>query len=92
MSPSLTGKPLKTNTSVSAKRLRAICGTSDGFKIAQSDLEIRGPGEFFGKRQSGDFRFRVANLMTDMELVEKTREIAKDVLNGRITLGKKIEN
>lgn len=92
MSPSLTGKPLKTNTSVAAKRLRVICGTSDGFKIAQSDLEIRGPGEFFGKRQSGDFRFRVANLMTDMELVERTREIAKDVLSGKTKLGEEMEN
>ena len=86
MSPTLTGKSVKTDTSVCAKRLRVICETSDGFKIAQSDLEIRGPGEFFGKRQSGDMKFRIANLATDMELVEKTRTIAKDVLTGKLSL------
>ncbi len=80
VSPVLTRNPLKTNPSQAAKRLRVICSSNDGFKIAQSDLEIRGPGEFFGSRQSGEFRFKVADIAADMELVETTRSLAKKIV------------
>ena len=47
-------------------RLKALCGTNDGFKIAEEDLALRGPGDFFGSRQSGLPVFRVANLSCDL--------------------------
>jgi ATP-dependent DNA helicase RecG len=55
------------------KRLAAIAGTSDGFSIAEIDLELRGPGDFFGTRQSGVPEFRVANILTDLALLEDAR-------------------
>ena len=44
------------------QRLKALCKTTDGFKIAEEDLKLRGPGDFFGSRQSGLPAFRVADL------------------------------
>ncbi|MCH2160962.1 MAG: ATP-dependent DNA helicase RecG [Phycisphaerales bacterium] len=60
------------------KRLEAIGGTEDGFEIAELDLEIRGPGEFFGARQSGLPPFRVADLLNDHELLRLARRDASD--------------
>jgi ATP-dependent DNA helicase RecG len=48
-------------------RLKALCNTGDGFKIAEEDLRLRGPGDFFGSRQSGLPVFRVANLACDLK-------------------------
>jgi ATP-dependent DNA helicase RecG len=56
-------------------RLRAMAQTNDGFEIARRDLEIRGPGEFMGARQSGDTLLRFADLQTDSELLAKAREV-----------------
>ncbi|MGH2659466.1 MAG: ATP-dependent DNA helicase RecG [Actinomycetota bacterium] len=55
------------------RRLQAMGETQDGFRIAEVDLEIRGPGEFFGTRQAGLPEFRVANLLTDGRLLEAAR-------------------
>ena len=63
---------------------KVICSSNDGFKISQSDLEIRGPGEFFGNRQSGEFRFRIADIASDMDLIETTRELAKNIVEKSI--------
>ena len=57
-------------------RLDAIVGTTDGFAIAEKDLEIRGPGELFGSRQSGLAPFRVAELPRDLELLRLARRDA----------------
>ncbi|MBI4859523.1 MAG: ATP-dependent DNA helicase RecG, partial [Candidatus Riflebacteria bacterium] len=54
-------------------RLSALVGTQDGFVIAQRDLELRGPGEFFGMRQSGLPDLKVADLATDVALLEEAR-------------------
>jgi ATP-dependent DNA helicase RecG len=54
--------------------------TTDGFEIARRDLEIRGPGEFLGARQSGDAMLRFADLATDQWLVEKARDTAQALL------------
>jgi len=54
-------------------RLEALVATGDGFLIAERDLEIRGPGDFFGTRQSGMPTFRVSRLLRDRELLEKAR-------------------
>jgi ATP-dependent DNA helicase RecG len=55
------------------KRLRTMVETSDGFKIAEVDLQLRGPGDFFGTRQSGVPLFRVASLLTDLGILEEAR-------------------
>ena len=52
------------------QRLKALCGTADGFKIAEEDLKMRGPGDFFGSRQSGLPTFRVANLSMDLQTLK----------------------
>ncbi|MGZ3799921.1 MAG: ATP-dependent DNA helicase RecG [Bdellovibrio sp.] len=54
--------------------------TSDGFKIAEFDLEMRGPGEFMGTRQSGLSGFKLANLIRDMQILQQAREAAFEVL------------
>lgn len=57
-------------------RLETLVGTTDGFKISDVDLKMRGPGEFFGTRQSGDLKFSAADLSKDKQIVEKTRDSA----------------
>ena len=52
------------------QRLKALCRTTDGFKIAEEDLKLRGPGDFFGSRQSGLPTFRVANLSYDLQTLK----------------------
>ncbi|WP_413584521.1 ATP-dependent DNA helicase RecG [Bdellovibrio sp. HCB274] len=54
--------------------------TTDGFKISEFDLEMRGPGEFMGTRQSGLAGFKMANLVRDMEILQQAREAAFEVL------------
>ena len=54
-------------------RLKALCKTTDGFKIAEEDLALRGPGDFFGSRQSGLPAFRVANLNCDLETLKQAQ-------------------
>ena len=57
-------------------RLAAIAKTTDGFALAEKDLEIRGPGEVFGQRQAGAPPFKVADLMRDRELLVMARRDA----------------
>ena len=64
------------------RRLDAMVRTNDGFQIAELDLELRGPGEFFGTRQAGMPDFRVANLIRDRELLEAAKREAALVLAG----------
>ena len=56
------------------QRLKAFCKTTDGFKIAEEDLRLRGPGDFFGSRQSGLPTFRVANLSLDLQTLKTAQE------------------
>ncbi len=62
------------------ERLRAMAETNDGFEIARRDLEIRGPGEFLGARQSGAAMLRFADLEQDIALLEWARELAPSML------------
>src|SRR5438094_8202297 len=64
------------------RRLDAMVRTNDGFKIAELDLELRGPGEFFGTRQAGLPSFRVANIIRDRQLLEAAKREAAAVLAG----------
>jgi ATP-dependent DNA helicase RecG len=61
-------------------RLKAMAETNDGFEIARRDLEIRGPGEFMGARQSGDALLRFADLAEDAELLQKARAVTPELL------------
>ncbi|MCU1269682.1 MAG: ATP-dependent helicase RecG [Acidobacteriaceae bacterium] len=64
------------------RRLDAMVRTTDGFQIAELDLEMRGPGEFFGTRQAGMPSFQVANLIRDRDLLELARKEAAAVISG----------
>ena len=66
---------------VARQRLMTMRETTDGFEIARRDLEIRGPGEFLGARQSGQAMLRFADLETDGWLVDQARDVAQDLLH-----------
>ena len=64
------------------ERFKLMCRTSDGFEIAKKDLEMRGPGDFFGSRQHGLPDMRVANLMTDTRILYEAQATAKELLSS----------
>jgi len=71
-------------------RLKILEETNDGFKIAEADLKLRGPGELLGHEQSGLAKFRFGNLAEDLDLIRKAQEIAREIstaveheLNGK---------
>lgn len=63
------------------KRLEIMVGTNDGFKIAEEDLKLRGPGDLQGTQQSGMLDFHIANLAKDGDLIAHTRQIAVSILD-----------
>ncbi len=64
------------------ERLKALTDTTDGFEIAERDLALRGPGDFFGTRQSGMPTLRVGDLLRDHQLMEEARREAVAALDG----------
>ena len=62
------------------ERLRALCATNDGFEIAQKDLDLRGPGDFFGRRQHGLPQLKVADFVEDMGLLKEARMAAEELV------------
>jgi ATP-dependent DNA helicase RecG len=73
----LTGQKLSKDAK---ERLRTMVETSDGFKIAEKDLEIRGPGEIEGTRQSGALSFKLANIVDDRPMLEVARNAVAEIL------------
>ena len=67
------------------QRLKAFCKTNDGFKIAEEDLKLRGPGDFFGSRQSGLPTFRVANLSCDLQTLKQAQQASADWIDTQGT-------
>jgi len=65
---------------ISEERLRTMVETTDGFRIAEIDLKLRGPGEFFGTRQWGIPAFRIANLLRDQEILEWAKREATEFI------------
>jgi ATP-dependent DNA helicase RecG len=69
-------------TNEAKERLNALCATNDGFKIAEKDLEIRGPGDIEGTRQSGELNFKLASIVQDKIILETARNIAATILEA----------
>ncbi len=80
----LTGSKLNKEAS---ERINTLCATNDGFKIAEKDLEIRGPGDIEGTRQSGMLNFKLASIVTDRGLLETAREEVAAILEKDPDLG-----
>jgi ATP-dependent DNA helicase RecG len=64
------------------ERIRTLVDSTDGFHIAEVDLKLRGPGEFFGTRQAGLPSLRVANILRDQEILEAARREAVDFVSS----------
>lgn len=64
------------------ERFKILCETTDGFKISQRDLELRGPGDFFGSRQHGLPDMHIANLMTDTRTLYEAQKVAKEIIDS----------
>jgi len=62
------------------ERLKILCATNDGFKVAEKDLEIRGPGDIEGTRQSGLLNFKLANIVQDRIMLEIAKNIATEII------------
>lgn len=73
----LTGKRLSNDA---RERIKIMCATNDGFKIAEKDLELRGPGEIEGTRQSGALNFKLASLVNDKEMLEAAKLHAERIV------------
>ncbi|NQS90516.1 DNA helicase RecG, partial [Patescibacteria group bacterium] len=69
----LTGKRISEEA---VKRMKVMCRTNDGFQIAEEDLKLRGPGEFFGTRQWGMLDLKIANLLRDQKILNLARREA----------------
>jgi ATP-dependent DNA helicase RecG len=74
----LTGPKISNDA---RERLKIMTATNDGFKIAEKDLEIRGPGDIEGTRQSGLLNFKLANIVSDKVILEAARDAASDILD-----------
>ena len=68
------------------KRLQAMCESSDGFALANLDLEMRGPGDFFGAAQHGLPQLKIADLLTDRTTLAETSAVARQLLEEDATL------
>jgi ATP-dependent DNA helicase RecG len=67
---------------IAQQRLAVLRESNDGFLVAQKDLEIRGPGEVLGTRQTGEMQFRVADLLRDQQLIPQVQQLADELLAG----------
>lgn len=63
-------------------RMRIMCETTDGFKIADEDLRLRGPGDFFGTRQHGLPKLKIADILTDTKILTQTQQLAMDIMEN----------
>jgi ATP-dependent DNA helicase RecG len=73
----LTGGKLSMDA---RERLKILCATNDGFKVSEKDLEIRGPGDIEGTRQSGELNFKIASIIQDRVMMEVAKTLATDLL------------
>lgn len=80
----MTGQKLSNDGKL---RINTMCNTNDGFKIAEVDLEIRGPGDIEGTQQSGTLNLKLANIALDKDILEKARMDALNLLENDPNLG-----
>jgi len=73
----LTGDKLGNDA---RERIKIMCATNDGFKIAEKDLELRGPGDIEGTRQSGALNFKLASIVNDKDILELAKQHAEELL------------
>jgi ATP-dependent DNA helicase RecG len=71
-------------------RLEAMRETSDGFRIAEKDLELRGPGELLGTRQTGQLAFRVADLARDAHLLPAVQRVGEALMRDHAQLAERL--
>ena len=71
------------------ERLNILCKSNDGFLIANEDLKLRGPGDFFGVRQRGDFEFRLGDIMNDANILKQASEAVELILNEEVEISDK---
>ncbi|MBQ4117355.1 MAG: ATP-dependent DNA helicase RecG [Oscillospiraceae bacterium] len=77
-----------TKSAETKRRLEVIAKTTDGFKVAEEDLKLRGPGDFFGYRQSGLPMLKMADMMTDIKLLELAKKACSEILEEDPKLSK----
>jgi len=75
----LTGNQLSKD---SRERLQTMCATNDGFLIAEKDLELRGPGDIEGTRQSGALQFKIADIIQDKEILHEAAQYAERLVDA----------
>ena len=83
MKPSRTRIVIVDDEPLARERLRVLRATNDGFEVAQKDLELRGPGEVLGTRQTGIVQLRVADLVRDADLLPIVIEMSEQLLAER---------
>ncbi len=71
------------------ERLQVLCNSNDGFKIANEDLKLRGPGDFFGVRQSGDYEFRMGDILNDADVLKQAADSYKMLMEGELPITEK---
>lgn len=76
----------ESSSQIARERMKIMAETSDGFVISEKDLELRGPGEFFGTRQHGIPELKIANLYKDVEILKKAQQAAAELLENDRTL------
>jgi len=67
---------------ITQKRMKTMCSSNDGFYISEQDLKQRGPGDFFGIRQHGLPELKIANLFEDMEILKKTQQLSREIIDS----------
>lgn len=80
-----------THTDKSAKRLKVLSDSNDGFYIAEEDLKLRGPGDIFGVKQSGEMDFKLADMYTDIQLFRFASVDAKEFIDKKIEPTKELK-
>ncbi len=78
-------------SSVSKKRMKAMTNSNDGFVLAELDLSLRGAGDFFGTRQHGLPEMKLANLYSDLDMLNLAKEAAEEVCSGKVEMNPLLE-
>ena len=78
----------QSRNEIAIKRMEIMTKYTDGFKIAEKDMELRGPGDIFGIRQHGLPEFKIANLYEDIEILKEAQKAAEDIIKHQKLQGR----